>query len=43
MVTLGTRDSGRENNLNLLRFCAASLVFSTAICCRVISSPSATR
>jgi len=26
MVTLGTRDSGRDNNLNLLRFCAASLV-----------------
>jgi len=26
MVTLGARDSGRGNNLNLLRFCAASLV-----------------
>jgi hypothetical protein len=26
MVTLGARDSGRDNNLNLLRFCAASLV-----------------
>lgn len=26
MPTLGARDAGRDNNLNLLRFCAASLV-----------------